>query len=80
MESFSGSRDSDRPLIISEAGRIIECNQQARRCGVRPGMTPAAARAIADGLVHQRRAPLQEQKVLDEISSAQYARKLEDVG
>ncbi len=68
MESFSGVRCSDRPLIISEAGRIIQCNPQARRCGVQPGMTPAAARAIADGLLHQHRSPQQEQQVLEQLA------------
>lgn len=69
VESFGDAKTSERPLIISEAGTVIDCNHQALRYGIKIGMTPAAAHALAEGLHHHPRAMQNEQKRLEQLAT-----------
>ncbi|AGY92306.1 hypothetical protein SPICUR_06710 [Spiribacter curvatus] len=58
-----------RPLFVSQAGRVIGGNQPARRLGIRPGMTPTAARALTEDGRHQLRDPDREQRTLERLAT-----------
>jgi protein ImuB len=68
LEVFSRGAAVPDPLAVVEklGGRtwVIACNDAAAACGVRAGMTAAAAQALADGLVVRRRDPLAEEESL----------------
>ncbi len=69
VEAFGDAEAADRPLIISEAGTVIDCNRQALRYGIKIGMTPAAAHALAEGLRHHPRVMQNEQKRLEQLAT-----------
>ncbi|MEX0385703.1 Y-family DNA polymerase [Spiribacter onubensis] len=69
VECFSGDRDAEQPLFISEAGRIIGCNHQARRHGIQPDMTPTAARALVAHGHHHVRDLERERHVLERLAT-----------
>lgn len=69
VEAFADAKATERPLIISEAGAVIDCNRQALRCGIKIGMTPAAAHALAENLRHHPRVLQNEQKRLEQLAT-----------
>ncbi len=69
VESFGDAETGDRPLIISEAGAVIDCNRQACRHGIKIGMTPSAAHALAEDLRHHPRVIQNEQKRLEQLAT-----------
>ena len=60
------------PVVITEAAGnrtlIRAANPVARKAGIRPGMTAAAARAYAEELVLLPRAPAKEREALEKIA------------
>ena len=58
LEVFTRASDGQRPLALVDGGRklsVLACNGAARRCGVRVGMSAAAARALSPELLLCRR-------------------------
>ena len=66
---FSSDKGADRPLFVSESGRIIGGNRQARQQGIEPGMTPTAARALSIHAEHRTRAPERERRLLEQLAT-----------
>lgn len=70
LESLAAGQDS--PLAVSDhrAGRqrIIICNPAAAMAGVSPGMSPAAARALAAALRILPRQPERERQALEGVA------------
>mgnify|MGYP000116726428 CR=1 FL=1 len=65
LEVFSRAAPDEAPLAVSDAGgrRLLRCNRPALARGVRPGPSPAAARALA----HKQSTPLDDVRVIIDV-------------
>lgn len=72
LEVFSrGAAVPDSLAVVEKQGGrtwVVACNDAAAACGVRAGMTAAAAQALADNLVVRRRDPAAEEASLDGLA------------
>lgn len=69
MEALSGAEAADYPLVITDAGRVMRRNRQARQAGIQQGMPAAAARAMTTGLREQRHCPDRERRMLEQLAT-----------
>lgn len=68
LEVFSYSLPPAQPLAVTDGQRIILCNAAAAECGIRPGLIPGAAYALAQQLVVTPRHPANEQAALESLA------------
>jgi protein ImuB len=72
---FSRSGSKHQPLAVSHQGRpvsVLFCNAAARKRGIQPGLTVAAARALAHDLVVRPRNSRAEQQALQALAAWAY--------
>jgi protein ImuB len=69
IERFRGVNAAGTPLFVSQTNQVIDANRQARQCGIQPGMTPTAARALTASGHHQTRDPEGEQRLLEHLAT-----------
>jgi protein ImuB len=71
LEIFSRAASDAAPLAVSDAGgrRLLRCNRPALSRGVRPGLSPAAARALAADLRILARDPAAERAALEQLAA-----------
>ena len=71
LEVFSRAAPDALPLAVSDVGgrRLLRCNRPALARGVRPGLSPAAARALAADLRILARDPAAERAALEQLAA-----------
>jgi len=68
LEVFSQTVPPEQALAVSDGQRILLCNAAATAQGVRPGLTPGAAYALAQHLLITPRHPANEQAALESLA------------
>lgn len=69
LQLFERTVQTSVPLAVSEHEQIIACNDSARALGVMPGMSQAAARALAEDLRILQRRPAVERAALEQLAT-----------
>jgi protein ImuB len=64
VELLTRGSSSPEPLAVADGRRLVDCDPKAAARGVRPGMTPSAALALAPSLVVRPRDPAEETEAL----------------
>lgn len=65
-------RDKERPRVLTEDGKVVLCNREARRVGIRTGSSNATAQSICANLQIIERNSEREQKRLEALAEHAY--------
>jgi protein ImuB len=72
LEIFADDGDAERPRVLSEGGKVVLCNSEARKLGIRTGSSNATAQSICSDLRVIERNYQQEQKRLEALAEHAY--------